>query len=184
MPCAPGHASAIRTAPPERTTMTTATPATFTTEVGKDRNGTTRALSVALLGFDNRVLANVLAFVAAMAVMVAAAWLIERLVLGRLVRCQLDLARAHVIRHARAIPADARLDVDRHAEQRGLRLREKDDHARPSDGAGQVSGHDAVRRPEPRCAPAASWPSSPAFPSPPRTATPSSAWCPCSRRAP
>ena len=38
-----------------------------------------------LMGFDNRVLANVLAFVAAMAVMVAAAWLIERLVLGRLV---------------------------------------------------------------------------------------------------
>ena len=36
--------------------MTTATPATFTTEVGKDRNGTTRALSVALLGFDNRQL--------------------------------------------------------------------------------------------------------------------------------
>jgi branched-chain amino acid transport system permease protein len=37
------------------------------------------------LGFDNAVLANVLAFAAAMAVMVAAAWLIEKLVLGRLV---------------------------------------------------------------------------------------------------
>ena len=39
----------------------------------------------ALLGFDNKVLANVLAFVAAMAVMVAVAWLIERLVLSKLV---------------------------------------------------------------------------------------------------
>jgi len=38
-----------------------------------------------LLGFDNRVLANVLAFVAAMVVMIAVAWLIERLVLGKLV---------------------------------------------------------------------------------------------------
>jgi branched-chain amino acid transport system permease protein len=37
------------------------------------------------LGFDNAVLANVLAFAAAMAVMVAAAWLIEKLVLGKLV---------------------------------------------------------------------------------------------------
>ena len=37
------------------------------------------------LGFDNRLLANLLAFVAAMAVMVAAAWLIERLVLAKLV---------------------------------------------------------------------------------------------------
>src|SRR6516165_9286277 len=37
------------------------------------------------LGFDNRLLANVLAFCAAMALMVAAAWLIERLVLGKLV---------------------------------------------------------------------------------------------------
>jgi branched-chain amino acid transport system permease protein len=38
-----------------------------------------------LLGFDNKVLANVLAFVAAMAMMVAAAWVIERLVLSKLV---------------------------------------------------------------------------------------------------
>ena len=37
------------------------------------------------LGFDNRLLANVLAFCAAMAVMVVAAWLIERLVLAKLV---------------------------------------------------------------------------------------------------
>ncbi len=37
------------------------------------------------LGFDNPVLANVLAFAAACAVMVAVAWAIERLVLGRLV---------------------------------------------------------------------------------------------------
>ena len=37
------------------------------------------------LGFDNRLVANVLAFLAAMALMVAAAWLIERLVLGKLV---------------------------------------------------------------------------------------------------
>jgi branched-chain amino acid transport system permease protein len=37
------------------------------------------------LGFDNRLLANVLAFVAAMAIMVVAAWLIERLVLAKLV---------------------------------------------------------------------------------------------------
>jgi len=37
------------------------------------------------LGFDNRLLANLLAFVAAMAVMVVAAWLIERLVLAKLV---------------------------------------------------------------------------------------------------
>jgi len=36
-------------------------------------------------GFDNKVLANILAFVCAMAVMVVVAWLIERLVLGRLV---------------------------------------------------------------------------------------------------
>ncbi len=36
-------------------------------------------------GFDNLVLANVLAFVGAMVVMVAAAWVIERLVLGKLV---------------------------------------------------------------------------------------------------
>ena len=36
-------------------------------------------------GFHNPVLANVLAFVGAMAVMVAAAWVIERLVLGKLV---------------------------------------------------------------------------------------------------
>ena len=36
-------------------------------------------------GFDNKVLGNVLAFAAAVAVMVVVAWLIERLVLGRLV---------------------------------------------------------------------------------------------------
>ena len=39
----------------------------------------------ALMGFESKVLANVLAFVAAMAVMVAVAWLVERLVLGKLV---------------------------------------------------------------------------------------------------
>jgi branched-chain amino acid transport system permease protein len=39
----------------------------------------------ALLGFDSKVLANVLAFVGAMVLMVAVAWLIERLVLGKLV---------------------------------------------------------------------------------------------------
>ncbi len=39
----------------------------------------------ALLGFDNKLLANLLAFAAAMAVMVALAWLIERLVLSKLV---------------------------------------------------------------------------------------------------
>ncbi len=38
-----------------------------------------------LLGFDNKLLANLLALVAAMLVMVAVAWLIERLVLGKLV---------------------------------------------------------------------------------------------------
>ena len=38
-----------------------------------------------LLGFDNKLLANVLAFMAAMAMMVAAAWMIERLVLRKLV---------------------------------------------------------------------------------------------------
>jgi branched-chain amino acid transport system permease protein len=38
-----------------------------------------------LLGFDNRLLANLLAFVCAMAVMAAVAWAIERLVLGKLV---------------------------------------------------------------------------------------------------
>ena len=37
------------------------------------------------LGFDNLLVANVLAFVAAMAIMVVAAWLIERLVLAKLV---------------------------------------------------------------------------------------------------
>ena len=37
------------------------------------------------LGFDNKLLANVLAFAAAMALMVVVAWLIERLVLGKLV---------------------------------------------------------------------------------------------------
>ncbi len=39
----------------------------------------------ALLGFDNKFLGNVLAFIAAMAVMIAVAWVIERLVLGKLV---------------------------------------------------------------------------------------------------
>jgi branched-chain amino acid transport system permease protein len=39
----------------------------------------------ALLGSDSKVLGNVLAFVAAMAMMVVVAWLIERLVLGKLV---------------------------------------------------------------------------------------------------
>jgi len=39
----------------------------------------------ALLGFDNKLLANVLAFAAAMVMMVMAAWLIERLVLRKLV---------------------------------------------------------------------------------------------------
>jgi len=39
----------------------------------------------ALLGFDSKVLANVLAFVGAMALMVAVAWAIEKLVLGKLV---------------------------------------------------------------------------------------------------
>ncbi|MBA4178100.1 MAG: branched-chain amino acid ABC transporter permease, partial [Leptothrix sp. (in: Bacteria)] len=37
------------------------------------------------LGFDNKLLANVLAFSAAMVMMVAAAWMIERLVLSKLV---------------------------------------------------------------------------------------------------
>jgi branched-chain amino acid transport system permease protein len=39
----------------------------------------------ALLGFDSKFLGNLLAFVAAMAVMIAVAWVIERLVLGKLV---------------------------------------------------------------------------------------------------
>ncbi|HLL18318.1 MAG TPA: branched-chain amino acid ABC transporter permease, partial [Rubrivivax sp.] len=39
----------------------------------------------ALLGFDSKLLANLMAFAAAMAMMVAVAWLIERLVLSRLV---------------------------------------------------------------------------------------------------
>jgi branched-chain amino acid transport system permease protein len=39
----------------------------------------------ALLKFDSKLLANLLAFAAAMALMVAAAWLIEKLVLGKLV---------------------------------------------------------------------------------------------------
>ncbi|KNZ31360.1 MAG: ABC transporter permease [Methylibium sp. NZG] len=39
----------------------------------------------ALMGFNNKVLANVLAFAAALMVMVAVAWLIEKLVLGKLV---------------------------------------------------------------------------------------------------
>jgi branched-chain amino acid transport system permease protein len=38
-----------------------------------------------LLGFDSKVLANLMAFATAMVVMVAVAWLIERLVLGKLV---------------------------------------------------------------------------------------------------
>jgi branched-chain amino acid transport system permease protein len=38
-----------------------------------------------LLKFDNKVLANLLAFAAALAVMVVVAWLVERLVLGKLV---------------------------------------------------------------------------------------------------
>ena len=38
-----------------------------------------------LLKFDSKVLANVLAFVAAMALMIVVAWLIEKLVLGKLV---------------------------------------------------------------------------------------------------
>jgi branched-chain amino acid transport system permease protein len=38
-----------------------------------------------LLGFDNKILANVLAFVGAMLVMIALAWAIERFVLGKLV---------------------------------------------------------------------------------------------------
>ncbi len=38
-----------------------------------------------LLGFDSKLLANLLAFAGAMLVMVAVAWLIERLVLGKLV---------------------------------------------------------------------------------------------------
>ena len=38
-----------------------------------------------LLGFDNKILGNLLGFVAALALMVAVAWLIERLVLGKLV---------------------------------------------------------------------------------------------------
>jgi branched-chain amino acid transport system permease protein len=37
------------------------------------------------LGFDNKLLANILAFAAAMVLMVAVAWLVERLVLGKLV---------------------------------------------------------------------------------------------------
>jgi branched-chain amino acid transport system permease protein len=39
----------------------------------------------ALIGFDNKLIANVLGFAAAMVMMVAAAWLIERLVLSKLV---------------------------------------------------------------------------------------------------
>jgi len=37
------------------------------------------------LGFDNRVIGNVLGFIAAMGVMIVVAWLIEKLVLGRLI---------------------------------------------------------------------------------------------------
>jgi branched-chain amino acid transport system permease protein len=39
----------------------------------------------AWLGFENKILANVLAFAVAMAIMVVVAWLVERLVLGKLV---------------------------------------------------------------------------------------------------
>ena len=39
----------------------------------------------ALLGFDNKLLANLLAFAGAMVVMVIVAWLVEKLVLGKLV---------------------------------------------------------------------------------------------------
>jgi branched-chain amino acid transport system permease protein len=39
----------------------------------------------ALLGFDSKLLANILAFAAALAVMVIVAWLVERLVLGKMV---------------------------------------------------------------------------------------------------
>ncbi len=39
----------------------------------------------ALLGFDSKLLANILAFLGALAVMVVVAWLIEKLVLGKLV---------------------------------------------------------------------------------------------------
>jgi branched-chain amino acid transport system permease protein len=39
----------------------------------------------ALLGFDNKLIANLLAFAGALLVMIAVAWLIERLVLGKLV---------------------------------------------------------------------------------------------------
>src|SRR4030095_6720713 len=38
-----------------------------------------------LLGFESRLLANLLAFVAALAVMIAVAWVVERCVLGKLV---------------------------------------------------------------------------------------------------
>ena len=38
-----------------------------------------------LLGFENKIVGNVLGFIAAMLLMIALAWLIERLVLGRLV---------------------------------------------------------------------------------------------------
>lgn len=39
----------------------------------------------ALMGFDSKLLANILAFAAALAVMVVVAWLVERLVLGKMV---------------------------------------------------------------------------------------------------
>jgi branched-chain amino acid transport system permease protein len=39
----------------------------------------------ALLNFDNKLLANIMAFAAALAVMVLVAWLVERLVLGKMV---------------------------------------------------------------------------------------------------
>ena len=39
----------------------------------------------ALLGFDSKVVANILAFVAALGVMIIVAWLVERLVLGKMV---------------------------------------------------------------------------------------------------
>jgi len=49
------------------------------------------------LGFDNKLLANLLAFAAAMLLMVGVAWLIERLVLGKLpygLQKRVELARA------------------------------------------------------------------------------------------
>ena len=53
------------------------------------------------LGIESKVLGNVLAFAAAMLVMVAIAWLIEKLVLGKLVNQEgitllMEIGRAHV----------------------------------------------------------------------------------------